>query len=76
MTFADSILLAKKRNLLTSKEISNKLGISYGYYWRLESGKEPPTVYVLKSAIRCGFITEDEKNIFINELKPKRARRA
>ncbi len=67
-SFGQTIKLARFHQLLELKGASDKMGICKDYLSRIETGAKPATRQLIKSALRCGFLTEDESKIFIQEL--------
>ena len=71
-SFGKAIKLGRFHQFLETKEAANKMGICTAYLSRIENGKLPATRHLIKSALRCGFITEDESKVFIQELFDRR----
>jgi len=70
-SFGQTIKLARFKQLLEGKEAANKMGICQQYLSRIENDKFPPTKQTIKSALRCGFITQEESIEFINQMFEK-----
>ena len=67
-SFGQIIKRARFNQLLSLKEAANKMGICKYYLCRIESERSPPTIGLIKSSLRCGFLTEEESKEFIKDL--------
>lgn len=73
-SFGQTIKLGRFKQLLESKEAADKMFISKYYLSRVENDKFPATRQLIKSALRCGFITEEESKEFIQQLFDRKSK--
>lgn len=74
-SFGQTIKCARFHKLLEAKEAASLMGICQGYLSRIENDALPATRQLIKSALRCGFLTEDESKVFIQELFDRKNKR-
>jgi len=74
-SFGQTIKRARFSKLLELKEAADKMGICSFYLSRVECDRAPATRGLIKSAIRCGFITEEQSQEFIQELFDRKNKR-
>lgn len=67
-SFGQTIKRGRFSQLLEAKEAANKMGICSHYLSRIENDANPSTRQLIKSALRCGFITTEESEEFIQQL--------
>lgn len=68
MTFGETIRKNRIMKLMQQGVAAHKSLISFQYWNKLERDKHPPTFQVIGQIFRAGFLSEEEKDMFLVEV--------
>ena len=73
-SFGQTIKLGRFKQFLEAAQAADRMGICPAYLSRIENDAVQTNLQLIKSALRCGFITYEESQDFAQQLFERKAK--